>query len=258
MSWQHGPMVAFDLETDSPDPEDARIVTACVALIDGAGQTPPSVVTWMLKPVRPIPEQASEIHGITTEQAQADGMDPAMAVQAITATLADHIEDGAPVVAFNAAYDLTVLDREARRHDVPSLADRCADDRLTLHVVDPFVLDNAVDQYRRGKRTLAACCQEYGVYLDGAHNASFDAIAAARVAWRIAQRYPHIAGMPLADLHAFQTQAKRDQDASFAQYLRGLAAKERDVDEQIALMRKAEGCRGHWPLIPYQSTRAET
>lgn len=251
--WHFGPMVAFDLETDGPDPADARIVTACIAVIDGTGQTAPGVSTWLLQPVRPIPAEAAAIHGVTTERAQADGQEPAGAVKEITAALADHVEAGAPVVAFNASYDLTVLDREAARHGVPSLAGRCADDGLALSVVDPFVLDKHVDRYRKGKRTLTACCEHYRVRLDGAHDASFDAVAAARLAWRIAQQYPALADMPLHELHELQVKAKADQDVSFAAYLRKQGDQARTVEEQTELWERAariEAAAGHWPVLP--------
>jgi DNA polymerase-3 subunit epsilon len=100
-----------------------------------------------------------------------------------------------------------------------------------------MVLDKAVDKWRKGKRTLTATCEHYGVRLDGAHDASFDAVASARIAWRIAQRYPAIAEMTLAGLHELQQVAKKAQDASFAEYLR---RQNKDAD----------GLDGHWPVIP--------
>lgn len=252
MSWHEGPLIAFDLETTSVDVETARIVTACVALIDGSGRRPPKIAKWLVNPGVEIPEQAAAIHGITTERARAEGGDPSVAAQEIGALLADHVEAGAPIVAFNAAYDLTVHDRECRRYGLPTLTDVCEDDELYLYVVDPFVIDKAVDKWRKGSRKLADQCTHYGVRLDGAHDASFDAVAAARIAWRIAQRYPEIAAMSLHDLHAFQVEAKRQQDADYAAYLRKLAMREKDADEQIKLHeRAAKVGPGHWPLIPY-------
>lgn len=249
--WHEGPLIAFDLETTGVDVETARIVTACVALIDGSGRRPPQAAKWLVNPGVEIPEQAAAIHGVTTERARAEGGDPSVAVQEIGALLADHVEAGAPIVAFNACYDLTVHDRECRRYGVPTLTDVCEDDQLYLYVVDPFVIDKAVDRYRKGKRTLSAACEHYEVRIDGAHDASFDALAAARVAWRIAQRYPRIAAMSLAELHAFQVEAKREQDASFAAYLRKQAARAKDADEQLELHQRADAIRGDWPLTPF-------
>jgi DNA polymerase-3 subunit epsilon len=130
--------------------------------------------------------------------------------------------DDIPLVIFNAPYDLTVLDRETRRYDLEPFGDILGRwlARGLCGVVDPFVLDKHVDRYRKGKRTLEAACGHYKVTLDGAHQSSADAIAAMRVAWRIASRYPVIAGMELPELHELQTGAKAEQAASFQEYLR--------------------------------------
>jgi DNA polymerase-3 subunit epsilon len=248
--WHRGPLLAFDLETDAPDPLDARIITACVAQIDGTGQTAPGVQSWILKPVRPIPDGAAEIHGYTTERATAEGQDPAAGVKEIATRLALASAGGVPIVAFNAAYDLTVIDREMRRHGIGEVTD-------VAPVIDPFVIDKKIDRYRKGKRTLTAACEHYGVRLDGAHDASFDALAAARCAWAIAHRTPQVARMSLDELHAWQVEAKREQDASLADYFRRLARQQKELDDQIELMAKAEGCTGAWPLIPFAPERQE-
>ncbi|TDB83424.1 3'-5' exonuclease [Actinomadura sp. KC216] len=253
--WHLGPMLAYDLETDSPDPQDARIVTACVAEIDGTGQHAPGVQSWILKPTRPIPDGAAEIHGYTTEKATAEGRDPIECITEIAVQLGEATAAGVPIVAFNAVYDFTVLDREMRRNSIGVIGPQHPGQ---MRVIDPFVLDKALDKYRKGKRTLTATCEHYGVRLDGAHDASFDAVAAARVAWRIAQRHPQIARLDLDELHAYQVAAKVEQDASLAAYFRRMARQQRDVDEQIALNAKAEGCTGAWPLIPFAPERQES
>jgi DNA polymerase-3 subunit epsilon len=246
MTWHTGTLVAYDLETDSPDPEDAHIVTACIAVIDGTGLTEPRLLTWVLKPLRDIPAGAAEIHGYDTARARAEGMDHAQGVRDIATRLGEATQDGVPIVAFNAVFDVTVTDREMRRHGIGAV------EPAGLRVVDPFVLDKKFDQYRKGKRTLTATCAHYGVALDGAHDASQDALAAARLAWRMAHRTPSLAGLSLDELHVMQVEAKAEQDRSYAAYLRRQAAQQSDVDEQIRLHAKADAVVGHWPLIPYQ------
>ena len=49
MTWRDSPMVGFDTETDGPDPEDARIITACVGVASSEGWKPQS---WMVRPER--------------------------------------------------------------------------------------------------------------------------------------------------------------------------------------------------------------
>ena len=211
MTWSTRPFSAFDTETTGTDPEQARIVTACVATVNTPVPEPP--ISWLVDPGVDIPAEATAVHGITTEHAQADGRPAREALAEIRAALIDAWELGRPVVAYNAVYDFTVLDRELRRHGLPAL------DAHGL-IVDPLVLDRATDRYRRGKRTLEAACQHYRVRLDGAHDSTADALAAARVAWRILTLHPELDGMDADDLYAFQVEAHAAWADGFQSYLR--------------------------------------
>jgi DNA polymerase III epsilon subunit-like protein len=235
VSWHLGRLCGFDLETTGVDVETDRIVTACV--VQCGGRHPTQSATWLANPGIEIPEGAAKVHGITTEQARAEGQPAGEVVQQVVAALAEVVLSGIPVVAMNAAFDLTILDREARRHRVYPLTDRVGDD---LRVIDPRVLDKKIDQYRRGGRKLEDLCRTYGVQLDGAHSADADAIAACRVAWRIGQREPAIGGADLAFLHGKQVDWAREQAEGLADYFRRTPGKESWAD----------GVRTEWPLIP--------
>lgn len=210
MTWHNGPFLAFDTETTGVNCDRDRIVTATtVALIEGCE---PLITSWLIDPGVEIPEAASAIHGVTTEQVRNYGRPPVECIGEIVDVIAEYAGRGVPVLAFNASFDLTILDREARRTGC-TLAP-------PARVLDPFVIDKQVDRFRRGKRTLTAQCEHYQVRLDGAHDATADALAAARVMWRIAQRYPEIGAMSLDELHAAQVTWAAEQGASFADYLR--------------------------------------
>lgn len=58
----------------------------------------------------------------------------------------------------------------------------------TFPVIDIYVLDKALDRYRRGSRKLAVMAENYRVAMGdaGAHDAGADVIASLRIAWRIA------------------------------------------------------------------------
>ncbi|RAJ70211.1 DNA polymerase-3 subunit epsilon [Streptomyces sp. Amel2xB2] len=233
MTWHTQRMCGFDTETNHRDPEQARIVTACIVHVGGGTDT--HATNWLSDiDGEDIPDEAAAIHGVTTEHAHATGQPAAEVTQEITALLRVTAMDGVPVVAMNARYDFTVLDREARRHGVAPLGE--------LHVIDPFVLDKHVDRYRRGGRTLTDLCTHYRVPLDGAHSADADAIAACRVAWRIAEAHPHIAAMTLPELHAAQIGWAREQADSLAGYFARTPGKEH----------QAAGVRGDWPLVPFK------
>ena len=223
--WHKGRLAVLDTETTAPDPEVARIVTICTGLVGGG--EPSQVVQTLVSPGVPIPAEATAVHGVTDEMAAA-GMEPGAAAELAVKWLADVWACGLPVVAYNAAYDLTVIDREARRHLGYGVD-------VTGPVVDPFVIDREVDKYRKGKRTLTVTSGHYRVALDGAHDATEDALAAGRVAWRIAELFPKVAAMSLAELHEAQVGWHRVRQDDFAAYLR----------------RKGEsavGVCGDWPL----------
>jgi DNA polymerase-3 subunit epsilon len=231
MSWHLGRLCGFDLETTGVDVEEDRIVTACV--VQCGGKHPTMSATWLANPGVDIPEGAAAVHGITTEQAQAEGQPAGQVVEQVVAALVQVVLSGIPIVAMNATFDLTMLDREARRHRVMPLTDRVGD---SLHVVDPRILDKQVDTFRRGKRTLTDLCAHYEVPLDGAHTADADALAACRVAWRLGSRYPKLAELDLTQLHKAQIEWAAEQAASFQAHLR-----KKDPDAVID---------GSWPLRP--------
>lgn len=233
MSWRLGRLAAFDIETTGIDPERDRIVTAAVSLVGAAIESEHHA--WLVDPGIEIPAGASAVHGISTEQARAEGIDAGIAVEQITCVLARYLRDGTPIVAFNARFDLTILDREARRHGVRPLVDRVGGVE-GLIVVDPFVLDKQVDRYRPGKRTLEAVCEHYDIRLDQAHAANADALAAARVAYRLASRVAELGDADLRRLHVQQVEWAAQQAASLRDY--------------FAEMGRSERVEGAWPIVP--------
>ncbi len=205
-------LAVFDLETTGIDVETSRIVTANVSVIDADGAVLESS-DWLLNPGVEIPAGATAVHGISTERAQADGMPAGEGVGQILERLRAVLERSLPVVAYNAPYDFTILNREARRHGLAAL-------ETPGPIIDPLVIDKAVDRYRKGKRTLEAAAAFYGVPLDDAHDAAADAVAAGRVAQAIARE--HGAALPASatELHTKQVAWAAEQAASFQKYMR--------------------------------------
>ncbi|MFE4618454.1 3'-5' exonuclease [Streptomyces sp. NPDC056747] len=227
MAWHGEPLVGFDLETTGTDPLEARIVTASIVGFHGG-----RVVRqrdWLADPGVRIPEQASAIHGISSERAAAEGRPVREVADEIAETLIGYWNQGVPVVAYNASFDLTLLSAELRRHGLPSLSERLGGAGIGP-VVDPYTIDRAVDRYRRGKRTLEAVCGEYGVVLETAHEAAADALAAVRVAVAIAERHPEVAGMNPAELHERQIVWYRAWAENFQAFLRRKGDTEAVVD----------------------------
>ena len=202
----------FDLETTGIDIETSRIVSAHVGLIDGLGASVEQHL-WLADPGVDIPAQAAAVHGITTERARALGRPAREVVSEILESLRHLFDRGVPVTVFNAPYDLSLLQREAVRHGLEPLAE-------PFPVIDPLVIDKAVDRYRRGKRTLEVSAQHYGVPLTDAHDAGADAIAAGRVAQAIVRRFANDLPTDAAGLHHAQVGWYEQQAESFQDYMR--------------------------------------
>jgi DNA polymerase-3 subunit epsilon len=208
----HENLGVFDLETTGVDVETCRIVTAHVGVIDASGASL-ETRSWLADPGVEIPEGASAVHGITTEFARANGRPATEVVAEVVDALRELFSRGIPVAIYNAPYDLTLLNREAQRHGIAPL-------ESPRPIIDPLVIDKFVDRYRKGKRTLTAAAEHYGVALTSAHDAAADAIAAGRVAQALVAKYPAQLAIELSDLHDNQTTWAAEQSASFQEYMR--------------------------------------
>ncbi|MEU8520457.1 3'-5' exonuclease [Streptomyces sp. NBC_01216] len=234
MSWTTGPLAAFDLETTGTDVETDRVVTAAVVRLEPDG-TVSAERNWLLDPGVVIPEQASAIHGISTDHARERGVPASSAIEEITRTVAEVLRSGTPLVVMNARYDLSLLDRECRRYGRASISERLGG--IPSPVIDPLVIDKHVDKYRKGRRALHALCAHYGVPLDDAHDARADAVAAARVVRRMGEKHQPVGVMSPTDLHDLQVRAAAVQSASLQAYLRR-------TTDPTAVVESA------WPVIP--------
>ena len=208
-------LLAFDLETTGPDPRTAHVVTSALVAIDGPEK---QEFTWLADPGVEIPEGATAVHGISTEYARANGRPHAEVIAETVAGIRRGWNEGRALVVFNAAFDLTIL----RRWD-PSF-------EILGPVVDPFVVDRAVDPYRKGKRTLGAVCEHNGVTLDSAHEASADALAAARLAWKLLGGHNELAGADWREVNNLQAKWHEARQRDFAAYLERTGKDATDVN----------------------------
>lgn len=238
MAWTDGPLLGFDTETTGVDTAHDRVVTAALVLRTGEVTT---VDTWLIDPGVPIPDEAARIHGITTEYAVEHGANPVDALSVIADRIVDHMSQGWALVAFNATFDVCIVEAELARHGLPTLAQRLGGP--VAPVIDPLVLDRAVDRYRRGQRKLANLCSEYGVEDTGTlHTADADVVATLDVLERMVGRHPRLAAMTLDELHAFQAQAHTQWATNFNTWL---AKQGRVADVSPAWLGVGEGVRPH-------------
>lgn len=235
--WRDRALATLDTETTGTDPENDRIVTAVLDVYDADG-TQLRTTSLLVNPGIEIPQTATDVHGITNERAQAEGVDPGAAVAALIGAMYQAWADDLPIVVYNAAFDLTLIDRESRRHLATPLT-------MAGPIIDPMVIDRHVDRYVKGsnQRRLKPTCERYDVTIDDWHTASADAYAAQELARAISANYDHQMPSSLGDMWRWQRTLRRDQAKALQDYFAGIG-KTNDDGTPIVIP-------GDWPMIPY-------
>lgn len=151
-----------DVETTGTDPEIDEIVSLAVVRLDPDGVETARLAT-LVRPSRPIPAEATAVHGIT----DADVADAPSLVDVAPRVLT--LLEGAVFAAHNAAFDLGML-----QHGLAAvgLAYRPVGVACTL---DAFRLLEPLAPSHR----LEAICARHGIGLEDAHEALGDVVATA-------------------------------------------------------------------------------
>lgn len=212
--WTSGRLFGFDIESTGIDVETARVVT--VTVLDIRPRKDPIVTNWLTDVGgEEVPAEAEAVHGISTEHARKHGRPIAEVINEVAGALQFAWECGVPVLGHNLGnYDLPLLAAECARLGLPEF-------KVTGPVIDSMILDRGTERYRKGKRTLTATCEYYGITLteEDAHTSAGDALASARLAWKIGRKYPLIGTMPLPALQKWQQQAYLAWAENFGEYL---------------------------------------
>lgn len=199
-----GRMLAWDLETTAQSPLEARIVTATT--VDIRPRKKPIVTNWLSDvDGEEIPPETTAIHGVDTAHARKHGRPLRDVVNELCGALSFVASVNVPNVGHNiGTYDHCVLACEARRFD------------LQPHdvglIVDTVVIDRAMNRrYGKDAHTLSSACRAYNIVLteEEAHTSAGDALAAARLAWKLAKRFPLVGTMPLRALQEWQAREHR-------------------------------------------------
>lgn len=158
-------LLVLDSETTGVKVEEDRILSFALKTSDGLTRT------WIINPGVEVPEEASEVHGMTTEWIQEHGDPNAEGViSQILEVVRSHVEMGFTIGGFNHSFDLAILYHEAVRHGLEPL------DPERIISVDPLILDRRIDKYRKGKRTLMDVARVNGIEIeeDKLHDALYD------------------------------------------------------------------------------------
>ena len=225
-TWLGRTMYSLDTESTSLDTESARVVTLTLGRSTSPGHWSPK--SYLLDPGVEIPAEATAVHGITTEHAQKEGMQPGHALHEVWLRLTQIATGRTPLVIFNAPYDLTLLDREFRRHVGEPIPDG-------LIVLDTLCLFRRFD-WTTGGRSLSKLAARYDITFP-AHDAEADALASLKLLHILAVMNDLLPLITPATLHeAQQCWWEQQQDAAEARALGSGTAFER------------QDC---WPLIPF-------
>ena len=178
------PLVCFDLETTGIDVQKDRIVQIALIRVEPGGDR--RTYSTLVNPQRPIPAEASAIHGIRDEHVR-----NAPSFSQIRTDVEEFLE-GADLAGFNMVrFDLPLLEAEIRREGgrFDARDRRLLDAMRIFHKMEPRNLEAAVRFY---------CDRE----LEGAHSAEADASATLDVLDAQLGRYESLPRDPAA-LHAF-------------------------------------------------------
>jgi DNA polymerase-3 subunit epsilon len=164
-------IVAIDTETTGRDPAIDRIVEVAAVIWDGADIV--QRLSWLVNPGRPIPKEASDIHGISDQDVA--GQPPfSNILPSLLQALSGHVP-----LAYNADFDRQFLMAEYNRCGVPEGRPVPAF-RRNVEWIDPLVWVREIQRNERSK-ALGEVCQRLGIPLANAHRATDDAEAALKV-----------------------------------------------------------------------------
>jgi DNA polymerase III subunit epsilon len=195
-SWWEGHLLTFDLETTGIDVRTAGMVSAAALLLSPENEIERGFAR-IVQPSVPIESEAAEVHGITQSDAEKIGLPLHYALERIWELFETAYAAEIPLVIYNARFDLSLLLMETKRSALPI-------GRIPP-IIDPLVIDRALDKYRKGGRKLEAVAAHYNIELDNAHAAEADAIASAKIARKLPLHHYPLANYTLFELQDMQT-----------------------------------------------------
>jgi DNA polymerase III subunit epsilon len=168
------PLAFFDLETTGTDPQRDKIVEIAVCRVDPGGGT--ASRSQLVNPGRPIPADATAVHGIRDEDVRS-----APTFRDVARSFLDFI-GAADLAGFNVKrFDAPLLDREFR------------DCGLDLALAGRRVIDAMTIFHRKEPRDLTAAVRFFlGGDHAGAHGAEADVLATLAVLDAQLERYPDV------------------------------------------------------------------
>ena len=202
-AWRMKSFVVIDFETTGFSPDKERIVEMGLAIFEH-GQFAGSK-NWLTHPGKPIPEEASNVHGIYDADVAS-----APKFSEVFADARQYMSQRLPV-AYNAEFDRSFLVASYCR--LGGSVDEDPPIALNKHVIwlDPLIWVREFQKYEKGKK-LTDACRRLGIPVNDAHCASADAEMTGEVLLKLARRMPKTYREVIAKQKAYD----KAQQASYA------------------------------------------
>ncbi|PWG06347.1 3'-5' exonuclease [Polaribacter aquimarinus] len=190
------PIVFFDLETTGVNIATDRIVEISILKVFPNGNKESK--TWLVNPEIEIPQDATDVHGITNEKVVTEPTFKELAPK-VSEMIAD-----CDLAGFN-----------SNRFDIPLLAEELMRAGIDFDMKNRKAIDVQVIFHKKEQRTLSAGYQFYcGKELEGAHGAEADTNATYEILLAQLDKYNDIENSVDA-LSDFSTHGKRADFAGF-------------------------------------------
>lgn len=192
----HRPICFFDLETTGIDVARDRIVEIAILKVFPNGNKESK--TWLVNPERPIPPQATAIHGITDEK---------VANEPTFKELAPHI--------YTMIKDSDLAGFNSDRFDIPLLAEELLRAGVDFEMGNKVSVDVQTIFHKKEERTLSAAYRFYcDKNLDNAHSAEADTLATYEILKAQLERYSDLEN-DIRELSVYTTRKKTVDFAGF-------------------------------------------
>lgn len=193
----HKPICFFDLETTGIDIAKDKIVEISILKVYPNGNKESK--TWLVNPGRPIPKQASDVHGITDEK---------VANEPLFKELAPQI--------YNMIKDSDLAGFNSDRFDIPLLAEELLRAEIDFDMKNRVAVDIQTIFHKKEERTLSAAYKFYcGKTLDNAHSASADTEATYEIFKSQLERYDDLP----TDIRSLSEYTSRKKSVDFAGFI---------------------------------------
>lgn|GEM_PF-6991800 len=182
MNFENGIIVGFDLETTGLSPSTDLPVEVGFAF--DFPNKEPLFVRYYVNPEIEISPQAQMIHKISHEIVIKHGISIKACIKRLQHIFGFVFAQNVPIAVMNAQFDLSMIDHLFLNNGLEPIAWK--------NVIDPLVIVRHCDPDYTGSKNLKSLCNRYGVEVNDFHSAKADALAVAKLARKLFQKFDEL------------------------------------------------------------------